>query len=101
MILFVHDRERERQRHRQREKQVPCREPNAGLDSETPGSYPEPKFRHLTAEPRRCPVPSLCLMLVCEMTLTLLPGNASLFMTGRQETQNHTETMYLVLIFSS
>lgn len=44
---------------------------------------------------------SLCLMPVCEMTLTLLPGNASLLMTGRQDTQNHTETLYLVLTFSS
>ena len=35
--------ERERQRHRQREKQAPCREPDVGLDSRTPGSRPEPK----------------------------------------------------------
>ena len=33
-------RERERQRHRQREKQAPCREPDAGLDPETPGLRP-------------------------------------------------------------
>ena len=33
----------ERQRHRQREKQAPRREPDAGLDPGTPGSYPEPK----------------------------------------------------------
>ena len=33
------DIERERKRHRQREKQAPCREPDAGLDPETPGSY--------------------------------------------------------------
>ena len=31
-------REREKQRHRQREKQVPCREPDVGLDPGTPGS---------------------------------------------------------------
>ena len=37
------DIERERQRHRQWEKQAPCREPDAGLDPETPGSRPEPK----------------------------------------------------------
>ena len=30
------DTERERQRHRQREKQAPCREPDVGLDPETP-----------------------------------------------------------------
>ena len=35
--------ERERQRHRQREKQAPCREPDTGLDPETPESRPEPK----------------------------------------------------------
>ena len=33
----------ERQRHRQREKQAPCKEPDAGLDSRTPGSRPEQK----------------------------------------------------------
>ena len=37
------DRERERQRHRQGEKQVPCGEPDGGLDPRTPGSCPEPK----------------------------------------------------------
>ena len=37
------ERERERQRHRQRKKQVPCREPDVGLDPGTPGSRPEPK----------------------------------------------------------
>ena len=36
-------RDIERQRHRQREKQAPCREPNVGLNSRTPGSCPEPK----------------------------------------------------------
>ena len=47
-ILFIHqrhterERERERQRHRQREKQAPHRDPDAGLDPETPGSHPEP-----------------------------------------------------------
>ena len=39
----MRDTERERQRHRQREKQAPCRETDAGLDSGTPGSHPEPK----------------------------------------------------------
>ena len=39
----MRDMERERQRHRQRDKQAPCREPDAGLDSRTPGSHPEPK----------------------------------------------------------
>ena len=36
-------RDIERQRHRQREKQVPCGEPNVGLDPRTPGSRPESK----------------------------------------------------------
>ena len=34
------ERERERERERQREKQTPCREPDVGLDPETPGSHP-------------------------------------------------------------
>ena len=35
-------RERERHRHRQREmeKQAPCREPDVGLDPQSPGSRP-------------------------------------------------------------
>ena len=36
----MRDTERERQRHRQREKQAPCREPDVGLDSRSPGSGP-------------------------------------------------------------
>ena len=32
--------ERERQRHRQREKQAPCRDPDMGLNSRSPGSGP-------------------------------------------------------------
>ena len=44
------DTERERQRHRQREKQAPCREPEVGLDPQTPGSHPSS-----TTEPPRCP----------------------------------------------
>ena len=30
----------ERQRQRQREKQAPCREPDVGLNPESPGSHP-------------------------------------------------------------
>ena len=45
IYLFMIDIERERQRHRQWEKQAPCREPDAGLDPETPGSRPELKSR--------------------------------------------------------
>ena len=41
IYLFMRDREREKQR--QREKQVPCREPNVGLNPGTPGSCPGPK----------------------------------------------------------
>ena len=37
------EKERERQRYRQREKQVPCREPDVGLDPRSPGSGPGPK----------------------------------------------------------
>ena len=37
------ERERQRQRHRQREKQAPCRKPDVGLNSGTPGSHPGPK----------------------------------------------------------
>ena len=47
MIVTERERERERerggQRHRQREKQAPCREPDVGLDSGSPGSHPELK----------------------------------------------------------
>ena len=42
IYLFMIDIYRERQRHR-REKQVPCREPNMGLDPGTPKSCPGPK----------------------------------------------------------
>ena len=38
--LFIRDTQRERQRHRQRKKQAPCREPDMGLDPESPGSRP-------------------------------------------------------------
>ncbi|XP_077763268.1 NFATC2-interacting protein isoform X2 [Canis aureus] len=40
-ILFTRDTEREKHRHR--EKQAPCREPDARLDSGSPGSHPRPK----------------------------------------------------------
>ena len=45
IFLFIHERHREseRQRHRQREKQAPCRQPDVGLDSRSPGSHPGPK----------------------------------------------------------
>ena len=35
------DREKQGQKYRQREKQVPCREPDVGLDPGSPGSGPE------------------------------------------------------------
>ncbi|XP_072640498.1 ankyrin repeat and SOCS box protein 15 isoform X8 [Canis lupus baileyi] len=41
--IVLDDSQRERQRQRQREKQAPCREPDVGLDSGTPGSHPELK----------------------------------------------------------
>ena len=34
------ERETQRQSHRQKEKQAPCREPDVGLDPESPGSGP-------------------------------------------------------------
>ena len=46
---------RDRERYRQREKQAPCREPDAGLDTGTPGSCPGPEGRRQTAEPPRDP----------------------------------------------
>ena len=39
----MRDTERERQTYRQMEKQAPCREPDVGLNSGTPGSHPERK----------------------------------------------------------
>ena len=39
----MRDTHTERQRHRQREKQASFREPDADLDSRTPGSQPELK----------------------------------------------------------
>ena len=35
----MRDAERQRQGHRQREKQVPCREPDVGLDPRNSGSH--------------------------------------------------------------
>ena len=56
--------ERERERHRQREKQAPCREPDVGLDSRTPGSQPEPK-----ADAQPLSHPSAPRILALEKTL--------------------------------
>ena len=39
----MRDIEKARQRHRSREKQVPCQEPDLGLDPRSPGSHPGPK----------------------------------------------------------
>ena len=61
IYFFIHvSLHRESQRHRQREKQVPCEEPDAGLNPRTPGSRPEPKahiqpLSHLGA-------PLLCIL---------------------------------------
>ena len=41
--LFIPERHRERQTYRGKEKQAPCREPDVGLGTRTPGSRPEPK----------------------------------------------------------
>ena len=42
-ILFIHERHTEKVRHRQKERQVPCGEPDVGLDPRTLGSHPELK----------------------------------------------------------
>ena len=59
IYLFIHsERARERQRHRQREKQAPCRKPDVGLDTGSPGSHPR-----LQAALNRCATgaaPSYC-----------------------------------------
>ena len=61
-ILFIHERERERQTYRQREKQAPCREPDLGLDPQTPGSRPGPKAG---AKPLSHPgIPSTLVLMV-------------------------------------
>ena len=52
------ERQRERQRHRQREKQAPCREPDVGLDPESPGSHPGLQAALNRRATRFCPVPS-------------------------------------------
>ena len=43
LFYFFHERHRKRQKHRQREKQVPCWEPDMGLDPRSPKSWPKPK----------------------------------------------------------
>ena len=43
VYLFMKDTHTQRQRHRQREKQASCRDPDAGLDPGTLGSWPELK----------------------------------------------------------
>ena len=43
VFIYSWETQEERQRYRQREKQVPCREPDAGLNPRTPGSWPKPK----------------------------------------------------------
>ena len=40
--LFIHETHRERQR----EKQAPCREPDAGLDLRSPGSWLKAALNH-------------------------------------------------------
>ena len=40
VFIYSQGTQRESQGHRQREKQAPCREPDVGLDPESPGSCP-------------------------------------------------------------
>ena len=61
-------RDTERERQRQREKQDGCGEPDAGLDSQTPGSLPEWKaeaqpLSHPNLEPK-CSKSYLFLMVI-------------------------------------
>ena len=75
-------RDAERQRHRQREKQAPCREPNVGLDTGTPGSHPglkaePPRLPHLFSSKGNCPArthnsPWAAMVSMC------LPGSSQL-----------------------
>ena len=57
--LFIHGRHAERQKHRQREKQAPCGEADVGLQSQDPGSHPEPKAATQPLSYPGVPVPLL------------------------------------------
>ena len=64
-------------RHRQREKQAPCREPDVGLDPETPGSRPGPKAG--TKPPSHPGIPDVLFILTTDtlergQVLSLLVG---------------------------
>ena len=61
LVIHERNRQRERQRHRQKERQAPHWKPDVGLDSRTPGSYPEPKA---DAQPLSHPgIPQILLVL--------------------------------------
>ena len=78
----MRDTEREKERHRQREKQAPCWEPNAGLDSRSPGSCPWPQAG---AQPLSHPgVPPKISLSVCEYkdSCWALPSPCQLFRVG-------------------
>ena len=51
------------QRHRQREKQSPCGEPDAELDSRTPGSRLEPKADFQPLNHRSAPTDDLSVLI--------------------------------------
>ena len=58
--LFIHERHRERQKHRQSKKQVPCREPDVGLDSRTLRSHLE---RKTDTQPLSHPGAPMCTLI--------------------------------------
>ena len=69
------DTEREWQRHRQREKQAPCREPDVGLDPETPGSRAGPKVdAQWLSHPG---IPSTNLLRACHPSLLDTVGSGA------------------------
>ena len=70
LLIYSWETQKERGRHRQRKKQAPCREPEVGLDSGSPGSHPEPKAECLTAEPPRRPNNSVLNILFILSLLT-------------------------------
>ena len=62
-FIYSWETQGERQRHRQREKQAPCREPDAGLDLRTTGSYPE--LRADAQPPSHPGAPLVFFLLLC------------------------------------
>ena len=66
-LLIHRDRERDWQRHRQREKQASYREPDMGLDPESPGSRPQ-----LQAARNRCATGAALLLFKFDVILEII-----------------------------